>query len=261
MTDPTTAITPPPEADRLHHQAEDWLTKAQSFTVATDDQYREAGAALLAVGALLREADAVFDANIARWHSGHREAIATKKGVTDPLDRAKAALKGAMAKYQHDLLEAQRRDQQRLDESREAERRKLEAETRAQAEAAARVRAEEEAIQRAIEAEAAGDAAAAEAALDDVAPVAPVVVAPVVLPPAPVAPAPVSVAGATVRRRWVGLVTDLRAYLHWVADQPNPLDYLRGIAQGALDTMARERGGANPPPGVAFEQLVEVAAR
>lgn len=84
---------------------------AQSFSVTSDEQYESAGEFLTReVNSALRQLDDAFDPIIRRWHEGHRETIATKKGLAAPFETAKRIISKSMADW---IDEKERRDRER----------------------------------------------------------------------------------------------------------------------------------------------------
>ena len=101
--------------------------------------------------------------------------------------------------------------------------------------------------QRRIEAEAMAARLAAEAAA------ASIVATPVVS-------APKKIEGATVRKKLKAEVTDLAAYLHYVADHPE-LHATISVKAAALDRFIAATGGAVRVPGVAVHEETSIACR
>ena len=100
--------------------------------------------------------------------------------------------------------------------------------------------------QRRIEAEAMAARLAAEAAASIVA--------------TPVVAAPKKIEGATVRKKLKAEVTDLAAYLHYVADHPE-LHATISVKAAALDRFISATGGAVRVPGVAVHEETSIACR
>lgn len=198
------------------------VIQARSITGITDpNQYTAAGQLWDAAKALRAKIAEVHDANIKRWHEGHKAAVAEKKRDDGPLDEAQRYLKQLMIQY--DLEEEKKR---RLEQAR------LEAE--------AKKRAEEEALELAATMEAAGAHDAAAAVLD--APLdTPVVVAPPKQTP--------KVEGFKYRSIWNAEVTSLLQLVNAVADGSVPVDCLLPNQQ-LLDAQARALKTALRIPGV-----------
>lgn len=100
--------------------------------------------------------------------------------------------------------------------------------------------------QRRIEAETMAARLAAEAAASIVA--------------TPVVAAPKKIEGATVRKKLKAEVTDLAAYLHYVADHPE-LHATISVKAAALDRFISATGGAVRVPGVAVHEETSIACR
>ena len=97
------------------------VIKVGSTSIEVRDQtsLTAANGLLLDVKALRRRFDDEFDPAIARWHAGHKAAVAQKKKFTDPLDEAERIIKPRITAY---LVE---QDNIRLEAERAAERARL----------------------------------------------------------------------------------------------------------------------------------------
>jgi hypothetical protein len=104
------------------------VIRAGSTSIEVRDQtsLTAANGLLLDVKALRRRFDDEFDPAIARWHAGHKAAVAQKKKFTDPLDEAERIIKPRITAY---LVE---QDNIRLEAERAAERARLQVEKEAQ---------------------------------------------------------------------------------------------------------------------------------
>lgn len=76
----------------------------------------------------------------------------------------------------------------------------------------------------------------------------------------PVVAAPKKIEGATVRKKLKAEVTDLAAYLHYVADHPE-LHATISVKAAALDRFISATGGAVRVPGVAVHEETSIACR
>lgn len=76
----------------------------------------------------------------------------------------------------------------------------------------------------------------------------------------PVVTAPKKIEGATVRKKLKAEVTDLAAYLHYVADHPE-LHATISVKAAALDRFISATGGAVRVPGVAVHEETSIACR
>ena len=175
--------------------------QAQAIMITDVDTYRLATDLLLSVKELLREVDNTFKPIIDKQYQAHREAIAQRKRHEDPLLRAEAILKPRIAVYL------------------EAEKQKALAEQKKAQEAAT--------IQEGVDAEARGDMAGADAAMNGRGVVA------VTVPSA----AP-KVAGIAPRDIWSAEVTDKLLLIKAVAEGKAPAD-LVDVNQSVANQMAR----------------------
>ncbi len=160
----TEAITEPihiVEADeeQVIQQALEVIEQARAITIANDEDYEAAGVFLLeSVKAVRREINETFDPVVKAAHHAHKEAVAAKRKLTDPLDIAERVVKAAMGTYyQAQQAQIRKAEQQRLN--------------------AAREEAEARQLEEAVALEDGGHTEAAAAVLEQ--PVAPVVTAPV----------------------------------------------------------------------------------
>jgi hypothetical protein len=218
-----------PQQAGLITAAAAWPERVKAVAIRDAITANEAGHMLTDIQTLMRQADDEFDADIREKHAAHKEAIALKQRVVDPLNRAKGALRGALASW----ADAERK---RL-EQQERERLRALAEERAREEAERQRRAaEEEAIRAAAAAQDAGDNAAAEEMLT-AAITAP---APVVAPePVTVTPkVVVRVAGASFRPTWAAEVVDAKQLLGYISSPDSKGRHLDDLIQGALDGLA-----------------------
>lgn len=135
-------------SDELQKRALSVPEKARTIIITDNDTYQQAGNILLVIKDLKKQIDDVFDPIITKAHQAHKEAIMQKNKVSQPLDDAERIIKPKIASY----IEAEER-KRRLEEER------LQQE--------AKVKAEEEALARAVEAEKNGDKQEAAAILEE----------------------------------------------------------------------------------------------
>ena len=196
------------------------ITDAESAAVANDE--------LRAMKQRVKELDA-------KRKELTKPLDATKKGIMNlfraPIERYEAAIK----KIQTALIAYQA----------EEERKRLEAERAAAALAAAERKALEQKADAADSAEEA-EALREAAAIVTAAPVA--------------AAAPVKLEGTSFSKKWRGKVTDLPAFLRYVADHTECFDLVE-VKQGALDRFIAATGGAARIPGVESYQETIVSTR
>jgi len=123
------------------------IQKATGLQVVDSESYRSAGSLWQDIKAMKDQVNESFRPIIEKAHAAHKEALAQKAKIFDPLDNAGRAVKAAMEKYD--------REQEAI---RQAERRRIEAEMRAAE--------EERRLQAAIAAENSGRQEQAEKILD-----------------------------------------------------------------------------------------------
>lgn len=163
--------------------------QARALVVETPEQYESAGGFLLRIKDVRGRIDATFNPIIAKAHDAHKEALAQKKKLEDPLIAAEGIIKPRLAAF-NQRQETARREQERKEQE------------------AARKRAEKDQLKRAVAAEAQGNAAEAEQILNTPVDV-PAVVKPSTTP---------TVAGIAHRTIWKFRVVDERQV---------PREYLR----------------------------------
>jgi hypothetical protein len=187
---------------------------------------------LLAIKELQAEANASFDPIIQAAHQTHKEALAQKKRICDPLLGAEELLKCGMKNFLR-LQEKLRRE--------EEERQRAEAE---------RYAAEQR--EREIEAAEAAGASVEEIEVLAEAPLErrPVVVAPQVRP----------VSGISMREAWKAEVTDLPALIKYVASRPEFANLLTPNMP-AINALARSMRSAMTVPGIKVWNESNIAAR
>lgn len=166
-----TTVTPDRE-QQLANESHTQLARAESLAILNQAGLDQAAAFLRDVKDLRAKVDDAYDGIIRKAHEAHKEAIATKRRYSDPLDRVERILKDKIGSFQ--LAEARKREE---------ERRRLEE--------AARQEEERKRLEAAIEMEKQGDKAAASALLE-----APLPPPTVYVPPAPKAE------GVTTRMEW-----------------------------------------------------------
>lgn len=173
-----------------------------------------------------------------------KELDALRKSITKPMDEAKKAVMAlfnpvtekytqAVAIYKAGIADYQRRIEA------EAMAARLAAEAAAQQRQALEIAAQQSTD--ACEREALQEAAASIVAT-------------------PVVAAPKKIEGATVRKKLKAEVTDLAAYLHYVADHPE-LHATISVKAAALDRFISATGGAVRVPGVAVHEETSIACR
>lgn len=170
------------------------IDQGRTIVIKTTDDYRVAGGLWATIKGVMKQVDDSFDPIISKAHQAHKEAVAQKAKIYDPLKAVYVSVKGLMSKWDQTQEAIRLAEQRRLEEiarKEEAERRRVELE-RLETERKAE---EDRLMEAAAAAEKAGDAKRAEelaaaaitatdAAADEAAFIMsePVYVAPVVLP-------------------------------------------------------------------------------
>lgn len=216
MADVTTEI----ETKQISRQTAFWIDLADHLEISDQPSVEMAAGHLQAIADLQREADKIFDPIISKAHQTHKEALAQKKNVTAPLDKAEQIIKSKLSAYTQEQQRIRLAEERRLRE--EAER--------------------EAALEREREIEAAeslGASAEEVQALTE----APLVRRPVVVAPPP------KQTGFSARETWKAEVTDLDALVKYVASRPE-LSNLLAANMPAINALARSMRGALRIPGV-----------
>ena len=216
----TSIVVVDQETSKQIDQLEAW---AGSVVVRSDAERAEVMEIVRGAKAQRKTLDEFFDPGIKKAHELHKGLVAQKKQFTDRLDRAEAAGKAAMTRYdaeQERIREAERRRLQAIaDEEARKERERLEKE-------ASRLKTPELR-------EARLEAAAA-----------------VVAPTVQIAPI-VKTEGEASRKLWKARVVDINQV---------PREYMV-VNQQALDAMARATKGAVAIPGVEIYSETSMAIR
>lgn len=216
---------------QLSRQTAYWVEIAEHTEITDHPSYEMAAAHLQAIKALQDEANRTFDPIIQKAHAAHKEALAQKKRVCDPLTQAESLLKRSMGAYIQDQERIRREEERRLRED-------------AEREAA-------EAREREIEA-----AEALGASVEEITVIAeaPLRRAPVVMT------APAKVAGISAREIWKAEVTSLPALIKYVAAHPE-LQGLLSPNLPAINSLARSLRSALNMPGVRVWSESNIASR
>lgn len=219
-----------PVETKFSKQTGYWLEIANSTEIFDYPGYEMAAAHLQAIKELKAEADKTFDPIVAAAFATHKEAVAQKKRICEPLNQAETVLKAAMATYAQEQERIRRDEERRLRE--EAERQA----------------AEER--EREIEHAEANGATSEEIAVMVEAPLQrkPVVVAPVQ-----------RVSGITMRETWKAEITDLAALVKYVSTRPE-LSNLLAPNLPAINALARSLRSALNIPGVRVYNEASIAA-
>jgi hypothetical protein len=225
------------QIEQVKHEALDWPAKARSLAVVDTPSYHGAGELLKGIKSLAKQIDEVCDPNIARWHAGHKAAVAEKADLKAPLAEAEGIIKRGLVAY--DAAQEQ---------IRQAEQRRLQDEAR-QVEEQRRI---EEAAAMESEAKATGDAqlqAEAEA----------LIAAPVYVAPVQVEKATPVISGISYRTTYSARVVDKLKLVQFVAANPQFLG-LVAADMVALNGQARSLKMAMQIPGVVVDEKRDVTA-
>lgn len=205
---------------------------AQTYSVKTQEHLDLAGQELVRIKTVRKQVDELFDPVIKQAHKAHKEAVASKKKLTDPLDTAEKQIKSAIGQY---TLEQERKAHE------EQEKLRIAAEEKARKE---RERLEAQAM-KAIDK---GNEEKAEALLERAEAVQ--TFTPIA---APTYQAP---SGVSTRKTWKAKVTDeskVPAYFAGVLIRP--------VDGSALNRIAAMTKGPSQIPGVEFYKDAVVSAR
>lgn len=202
---------------------------AQNIKVNNNDDYEVAGNARKELKYTLKNINAYWEPKINQAFQLHKSLVASKKEMTDPLDKADRIIDQKMGDY--------RREQERIRQEAERERRRIEEEARKAAEEAQRLL--DEASQKdELDQEDVEILQLAQADLDKAVSVV-----------APVVQAPAKVQGISVRKVWRARVVDDAAVPVSVAGV-----CIRPIDTAALNKLAVASSGGFRCPGVEFYQ-------
>ena len=185
------------EINEVESKALTIIEQAGAVTITDSETYTKAGFFYKDLGTMIKEVKDTFDPICDAANKAHKEATSKRAKYLDPLQNAYKKVKSLMSDYDAEQERIRRIEEDRLRKiAEEAERKRLEAERKAE---------EERILQAAIDAEAAGDTNVAEAILE----------APVYQPepefvPAPVVPKSVpKIQGVSYRTIWSAEVVDM----------------------------------------------------
>ncbi|KJS85012.1 MAG: hypothetical protein JM58_09615 [Peptococcaceae bacterium BICA1-8] len=221
-------------AEHLEQEASLILAEAQQYNIVNQEQFNAVGEELRRIKGVRKQVDDLFDTIIKKAHEAHKEAIGSKKKLTDPLDLAEKSFKKSMLAYQQEQERIARVEQERLriaaEEKARKEREKLEAKA-----------------MREIEK---GNEEKAETLMEQAEELVPFITV--------VAPQFEKVSGISTKKTWKARVTNpeqVPAYINGME--------IRTINQSQLDKMAKMSSGTIKVPGVEFyqESTLAVSAR
>jgi hypothetical protein len=108
----------PKRVGKVQNEAAALPDRARALAVTDEWTARAAAEFLLGCKALGEEVDQTFDPDIARWHEGHKAALATKKRIRGPIDQAVAIVKASLGAWHRAQEEARRAEAKRLEDER-----------------------------------------------------------------------------------------------------------------------------------------------
>jgi hypothetical protein len=193
------------------------IDQGKAVVIKTAGDYRSAGELWTTIKGIMKQVDESFDPIISKAHQAHKEAVAQKAKIYDPLKAVYVSVKGLMSKWDDEQTRLRKLEETRLlaiqkadeEKARQIEIDRLKAEAKAE---------EDRLMEAALAAEASGDkqgaevlTAAAVAITEEVkqesaailaAPIQVAVVLPKMTP---------KVAGISYSTRWSASVTDIKA--------------------------------------------------
>ena len=188
------------------------IAQVKSLTITDTASEEIAGNTLITIKSLRKKVEEEFGPAVKAAHTAHKAACAVRDKFDKPLKSAEAEVKRLIADYRRKLLEAARKEEQRL--AREAE---------------AKARAERE---KELEAARAEQNKAKEKVLEQV---------PIQTAPAPKVEVAAAPSGVTMRDKWSAQIVDKEKFVKAVAfgtvelDAVTPnMSYLNGIAREGL---------------------------
>ena len=200
--------------------------KATHIQIMDAETFKEAAEFTLTLRAVKKEIDNTFDPIVKKAHEAHKEAVAQKKKVLEPVEQAQKIIDGKIGEFHAEQERLRRAEEERL---------------RKEAEEQARKEEEERRLEEASRLEQEGNSEMAEALLE--APLAP----PVVVIPKIETQAP-KVDGLSVTKIYKGEVVNLAQLIQAVAQGRAPIGLLE-VNQTALNGMARALKEAFSVPG------------
>jgi hypothetical protein len=127
------------------------IDQGKAVVIKTTDDYRAAGDLWTTIKGILKQVDESFDPIISKAHQAHKEAVAQKAKIYDPLKAVYVSVKGLMSKWDQEQEAIRQAEQRRLEEisRKEAEERALMDAIHAEEEAKRRGATKEESAQEA----------------------------------------------------------------------------------------------------------------
>lgn len=225
-----TDFAPPTPELAVQQQTSDLATRALSLTIATPAAHVAGQELIIAIGDMKKQVEAFFLPMKTAAHAAHKAVCNRENETLKPLADAGAELGRRIRTFE-----------KQVEADRQAEQERLRIAAQAQAEAEAKAESERLALEDAVELEAAGDTAGAEAVLAN-----PIPVQPRYTPP-PVVASPIArVTGAgkfLKEKRWIAVVENINLV---------PREWMV-VDQVALNRFAANRKQLAVVPGVRFE--------
>ena len=218
------------DSSDVTQRAVTYPAQARALVIADAASYQAACDFLKGVKALRTEIAGTFEPHIKRAHEAHKALLKEKADAEAPLAEAERITKAALVTYDAEQERIRRTEQARLQEE-------------------ARQQEQDRRIAEAVELEAAGETAEAEALIE----------APVHVPTVAVAPSTPKVTGIAYRETWSANVTDLAALVKFVAANPQFAGFL-SANMPALNAQARSLKSQMQIPGVEAVCTRDVAA-
>lgn len=192
MTEAAIDITP--EASEAAALALPVPEQAKSLAITDDVSLSRGNELLLTIKDIRKQIADTFDPLAKKAHEAHKAILEQKKKAEAPLIEAEGIVKPAIARYMAEVERKRREEEERIRKEMQK-------------------KAEEEALKAALEAEASGDHAEAEAIIET-----PVFVPHVVAPPAP------KLQGVSIRKITKFRVVDMKALVQSIARGQVPIE-------------------------------------
>ncbi len=204
--------------------------QARTIRIADDASYQQACDFLKNIKSMRTEIAETFEPHIKRAHESHKALVKERADAEAPLADAERIVKSALVTFDQEQERIRRAEAARLQEQ-------------------MRLQEEERRLTEAVELEAAGETAEAEA----------LIAAPVFVPTVAVAPSTPKVTGISYRETWSANVTDLGALVKYVAAHPQFAGLLLANMP-SLNAQARSLKAQMQIPGVEAVCTRDVAA-
>jgi len=224
--------------------------QTQRLVVASQADFEMAGSLLVSIARARDKISKTFDGLIKKAHELHKDVIAQKKTLDDPMANAEKQIRGVMGAYQAQI-EAERQRAARAEQARQDEERR-QAQAKADEERRIQLKADEEArLAHAIALEAEGKKAEAQRILNAPPPPPPMPAPVVQTTPAIHIPEAPKANGVSFRQNWKARVVDANLLIQAIAAGHQAVN-LMVPNQSALDGIAKALKGEARIPGVEF---------